>query len=185
MALMLTSPTNATRPRAPRSDPPVRVHHQVQAYLSGESLPAAVQGRERKRRRDTYSELLDGDSVVLPTTTPNFFKHPKRPAPPSNGICGVMSKRGMPCPQRAGSCPYHSYEELEEDTLDVEAALADIDQGLCGVVSQRGLQCPHRREVCPYHTDAQRAQARADLQHRGASGAKKGRPAGTAREAKP
>jgi hypothetical protein len=30
------------------------------------------------------------------------------PAHLSSGICGAMSKRRMPCPQRAGSCPYHS-----------------------------------------------------------------------------
>jgi len=126
---------------------------QVRAYLVGGELPSELCSEGLgKRRRDSPSSEDQAEALV--TSTP---KHSRQH---SKLICGVMSKRGIPCPQRSGSCPYHSMtaSDLEQNEEDPEdEAMEEEDLGLCGVVSQRGLPCPHRREVCPYHTDAQRA----------------------------
>lgn len=152
---------------------------QVQTYLTGESVPSSVYSDLLgKRRRDSPTSDHEADLLGLNTPTLKYSRN-------GNDICGVVSKRGIPCPQRAGTCPYHSstvYEEsgmrdqYEEDEDNYSYQDDDLDQGLCGVMSQRGLQCPHRREVCPYHTDAQRAQARME-QRRSKEGPKKARNA--------
>lgn len=131
---------------------------QVQAYLAGGELPASG-STLGKRRRDSPSS--DEQSEPIGVHTPKNTRHNRL----GKGICGVMSKRGMPCPQRAGACPYHNtvaYKNAEEEEMEMgdDDEEHDIDDGLCGVVSQRGLRCPHRREVCPYHTEAQRSCAR-------------------------
>lgn len=150
---------------------------QVQSYLTGETVPSSVYSDLLgKRRRDSPTSDHEADMLGFNTPTLKYSRHGKE-------ICGVVSKRGIPCPQRAGSCPYHSSFVYEDEGSEeyYEDQYADqyedeLDTGICGVMSQRGLQCPHRKEVCPYHTDAQRAQARADLR-RGKDGPKKSRTA--------
>jgi len=158
----------------------------VQTYLTGESVPSSVYSDILgKRRRDSPTSDHEADHMLgLNTPTIKYNRN-------GNDICGVVSKRGIPCPQRAGTCPYHSsmvYDEEDGGIRGYEAEYEyetednyqyqddDLDQGLCGVMSQRGLQCPHRREVCPYHTDPQRAQARMEAR-RSKDGSKKARHA--------
>jgi len=82
----------------------------------------------------------------------------KAPQPPWPQ-CGVISQRGLPCPQRKESCPYHRRPSVTKAAPPPPPTQSHpirvVEKGkkeVCGVMSQRGLRCPQKRGACPYHS---------------------------------
>lgn len=91
------------------------------------------------------------------------WKVPDNPEPkpertsrqPAWAMCGVISQRGLPCPQRKESCPYHRRNAVKTETPPASPRAEKVNgkREICGVMSQRGLRCSQRKGACPYHSN--------------------------------
>eukprot|EP00658_Telonema_sp_P-2_P060730 TRINITY_DN4956_c0_g2_i15.p1 TRINITY_DN4956_c0_g2~~TRINITY_DN4956_c0_g2_i15.p1 ORF type:complete len:671 (-),score=135.22 TRINITY_DN4956_c0_g2_i15:615-2627(-) len=81
-------------------------------------------------------------------------KPERRSAQPAWDMCGVISQRGLPCPQRKESCPYHRRGNRAEAATPNSPRSLEFkeEREICGVMSQRGLVCPQKKGSCPYHS---------------------------------
>eukprot|EP00656_Telonema_subtile_P001175 TRINITY_DN1054_c0_g1_i2.p1 TRINITY_DN1054_c0_g1~~TRINITY_DN1054_c0_g1_i2.p1 ORF type:complete len:681 (+),score=123.42 TRINITY_DN1054_c0_g1_i2:405-2447(+) len=85
-------------------------------------------------------------------------KPERKVSQPSWPMCGVISQRGLPCPQRKDSCPYHrrgNSTKPHAPTPPVSPRVEKVNgkRDVCGVMSQRGLRCSQKKGACPYHSN--------------------------------
>lgn len=81
----------------------------------------------------------------------------RKASQPSWPMCGVISQRGLPCPQRKDSCPYHRRGPAAKAQAPTPPASPRVEKvnskkDVCGVMSQRGLRCSQKKGSCPYHS---------------------------------
>jgi len=123
---------------------------QVQAYLAGESLQKPLV--EGKRRRDIPS-YLTAEGISNPTTprwraaraaregvygrdqdlddtlSGGSYVHTKKFSNSGEDICGVVSQRGLRCPHKRSSCPYHFDRRASAEVMNPTETITREQRG--------------------------------------------------------